>query len=90
MNLYATTEELLQRAFYMGSDPVLAPFGERYEKLISSHPDTKKEMALLRVSIAEVWQLVQICAVNESGAKRKQLADRAKADTHILCKFLDA
>jgi hypothetical protein len=33
----------------MRSDPVLAPFEERYEKLIADHPDAKKEMDLVKL-----------------------------------------
>jgi hypothetical protein len=69
---------------------VLASFDKRYEKLIADHPDAKKEMDLVRVSIVRTGQLVQNSPkVNGNGPKWKQLADKAEADRQNLCKFLD-
>jgi hypothetical protein len=69
---------------------LLASFDKRYEKLTSDHPDPKKEMDLVRASILQIGQLVQNSPqVNGNGTKWKQLADRAEADRHTLCKFLD-
>jgi hypothetical protein len=74
----------------MRSDPVLAPFDERYEKLMADHPDAKKEVNLVRATIVQIGQLVQNSPeVNGNGAKWKHLADRAEADRHMLCKLLD-
>jgi hypothetical protein len=65
-------------------------FHERYEKLIADHPDAKKEMDQVRASIVQAGQLVQKSPkVNGKGADWKQLADRAEADRHTPCKFLD-
>jgi hypothetical protein len=68
---------------------VLASVGERYEKLIADDPDAKKEMDLVRASMVQTGQHVQISPkVNGNGAKWKQMADRAEADMHTLCKFI--
>jgi hypothetical protein len=64
---------------------VLASFDERYEKLITDHPDAKKELDLVRGFVVQIWQLVQNSPeVNGNGAQSKRLADR-----HTLYKFLD-
>jgi hypothetical protein len=69
---------------------VLASFDEGYEKLIGDHQDTKKEMDLVRGSTVQIGQLVQnSLKVNGNGVEWKQVADRADADRHTLCKFLD-
>jgi hypothetical protein len=69
---------------------VLTSFGERWEKLIADHPDAKEEMDLLRVSVVWIEKLLQNSPkVNGNGAKWKQLADRAEASRHTICKFLD-
>jgi hypothetical protein len=44
----------------------------------------------MRAPVIQIAQLVQnSLKVNGNGAKWKQLSDRAEADRHILCKFLD-
>jgi hypothetical protein len=69
---------------------VLLSFDKRYEKLMADHPVAKKEMGLVLASIVQIGQLVQNSPqVNGNGTKWKQLADRAEADRHTLCKFLD-
>jgi hypothetical protein len=63
---------------------------ERYEKLIADHPHAKKEIDLVQVSIVTTGQLAQNSPkVNGHGAKSKKLADRAEANRHTLCEFLD-
>jgi hypothetical protein len=69
---------------------VLASFHDRYETLTADHPDAKKEMALLGPTAVQIGQLVQNSPkVNGNGAKWIQLAERAEADRHTLCMFLD-
>jgi hypothetical protein len=69
---------------------VLASFDDRNEKLTAAHPDAKKEVDLMRASIVQIGQLVQNSPkVNGNGARWKQLVDRAEADRHTLCQFLD-
>jgi hypothetical protein len=69
---------------------VLTPFDGKYEKLTAGHPNAKKEVDLVRASIVQIRQLVQNSPkVNGNGAKLKQLADRAEAVRHTVCKFLD-
>jgi hypothetical protein len=69
---------------------VLASFNDINEKLTAAHPDAKKEVDLVRASIVQIGQPVQNSPkVTGNGAKWKQLTDRAEADRHTLCKFLD-
>jgi hypothetical protein len=69
---------------------MLALFDERDEKLIVDHPDAKKERDLMQASIVQMGQIFQnYPKVNGNGAKWKQLADKAEADRHTHCKFLD-
>jgi hypothetical protein len=47
-------------------------------------------MDLVQASVVQTGQLVQIpLKVNGNGAKWKQPTDRAEADRHSLCQFLD-
>jgi hypothetical protein len=70
--------------------PVLASSDERCEKLISDHPDAMEELDLVRASIVQIRQRAEnLPKANGNGTMWKQLADRAEADRHNLCKFLD-
>jgi hypothetical protein len=66
---------------------LLASFHERYEKLMSDHPDAKK-MDLVRASVVQIGQLVQNSPkMNGNGAKWKK---QTEADRRTFCKFLDS
>jgi hypothetical protein len=68
----------------------LTSFDERYGKVIADCLDVKKEVDLVQASIVQIGQLVQnLPKVNGNGAKWKQLVDRAEADRHTFCKFLN-
>jgi hypothetical protein len=62
---------------------VLASFRERYEKVIASHPDAKKDVGLVQASVVQRGQLVQNPSkVNGSGAKRKQQTELKQTGTN--------
>jgi hypothetical protein len=49
---------------------LLASFHDRYGKLIADHPDAKKDLDLLRASVAQIGQLIQNSPeVNGNGAE---------------------
>jgi hypothetical protein len=68
---------------------VLFVYDEVHEKLISDHPDAKREVDSIRSTLLQIWQLLEnVTEENGNGAKLEQVTETAETEAKILYKYV--